>query len=166
VLGPLNRFVFVASTVRMQNSSGAVSPAARAIASSAPLTIPPTAAGSTSYYHFNETSRSQAAFAHGIYDLSDYVDGLKFTGGYRYTWDHITDEERATTGVDAITRNAASRDVASYVSTARFGRSLKISSSRSIEVRTGGSGLGCGGRCSNNACGVSAMQTYPARRAI
>ena len=66
-----------------------------------------TAVGSTSYYHFHETSRSQAAFAHGIYDLSDYVDGLKFTAGYRYTWDHITDEERATTGVDAVTRNAA-----------------------------------------------------------
>jgi iron complex outermembrane receptor protein len=66
-----------------------------------------TAVGSTSYYHFHETARSQAAFAHGIYDLSDYVDGLKFTAGYRYTWDHITDEERATTGVDAITRNPA-----------------------------------------------------------
>jgi iron complex outermembrane recepter protein len=65
-----------------------------------------TAAGSTTYYHFHETSRSQAAFVHGIYDLSDYVDGLKFTAGYRYTWDHITDEERATTGVDAVTRGA------------------------------------------------------------
>ena len=47
MLAPLNRFVFVASTVRMVNSSGAVSPAARATASSAPLTMPPTAAGST-----------------------------------------------------------------------------------------------------------------------
>jgi iron complex outermembrane receptor protein len=66
-----------------------------------------TAVGSTSYYHFHETARSQAAFVHGIYDLSDYVDGLKFTAGYRYTWDHVTDEERATTGVDGVTRNAA-----------------------------------------------------------
>ena len=65
-----------------------------------------TAVGSTSYYHFHETSRSQALFAHGIYDLSDYVDGLKFTAGYRYTWDRITNEERATTGVDAVTRTA------------------------------------------------------------
>jgi len=66
-----------------------------------------TAVGTTSYYHFNQTARSQAAFVHGIYDLSDYVEGLKFTAGYRYTWDHITDEERATTGVDAITRTPA-----------------------------------------------------------
>jgi iron complex outermembrane receptor protein len=66
-----------------------------------------TAAGTTSYYHFHEVSRSQAAFVHGIYDLSDYVDGLKFTAGYRYTWDYIDDEERATTGVDAVTRDAA-----------------------------------------------------------
>jgi hypothetical protein len=47
VLGPLNTFVFASVTVRMVNSSGAVSPAARATASSAPLTIPPSAAGST-----------------------------------------------------------------------------------------------------------------------
>jgi iron complex outermembrane receptor protein len=66
-----------------------------------------TAVGSTSYYHFHETSRSQAAFIHGIYDLSDYVDGLKFTAGYRYTWDRITAEERATTGVDAVVRDPA-----------------------------------------------------------
>ena len=47
VLAPLNTFGFAAVTVRMVNSSGAVSPAARATASSAPLTIPPIAAGST-----------------------------------------------------------------------------------------------------------------------
>ena len=47
VLGPLNTFRFTVVTVRMVNSSGAVSPAARATASSAPLTMPPIAAGST-----------------------------------------------------------------------------------------------------------------------
>ncbi len=47
VLAPLNTFLFTVVTVRMVNSSGAVSPAARATASSAPLTIPPIAAGST-----------------------------------------------------------------------------------------------------------------------
>src|SRR5215470_15149337 len=47
VLGPLNGFGFTVVTVRMVNSSGAVSPAARAMASRAPLTIPPIAAGST-----------------------------------------------------------------------------------------------------------------------
>jgi len=47
VLGPLNTFRFTDVTVRMVNSSGAVSPAARATASSAPLVMPPTAAGKT-----------------------------------------------------------------------------------------------------------------------
>src|SRR5690242_11526063 len=47
VLGPLNAFLYTVVTVRMVNSSGAVSPAALATASSAPLTIPPIAAGNT-----------------------------------------------------------------------------------------------------------------------
>jgi len=64
-----------------------------------------TAVGNPAFYHFTNTARSQAAFAHGIYDLSDYVEGLRFTAGYRYTWDHITAEERGTNGVDGVTRN-------------------------------------------------------------
>jgi iron complex outermembrane receptor protein len=68
--------------------------------------LPTTAVGTTSYYHFNNTARSQALFAHGTYDLSDYVEGLKFTAGYRYTWDHVTEEESGTNNVDAVTRNA------------------------------------------------------------
>ena len=64
-----------------------------------------TALGSPSFYHFTETARSQAAFAHGIYDLSDYVEGLRFTAGYRYTWDHITSEERGLKNADVIQRN-------------------------------------------------------------
>ena len=47
VLAPLNTFGLAVVTVRMVNSSGAVSPAARATASRAPLTMPPIAAGST-----------------------------------------------------------------------------------------------------------------------
>jgi hypothetical protein len=47
VLAPLNTFRFTVVTVRMVKSSGAVSPAARATASRAPLTIPPMAAGNT-----------------------------------------------------------------------------------------------------------------------
>jgi len=46
------------------------------------------AVGSPTYDHFHEEQRSQAIFAHGIYDLSDYVDNLKLTAGYRYTWDY------------------------------------------------------------------------------
>ena len=48
VLAPLNTFLFtVVVPLRMVNSSGAVSPTARATASIAPLTMPPIAAGST-----------------------------------------------------------------------------------------------------------------------
>jgi len=38
----------------------------------------------------NVQERSQAVYAQGDYDLSgisDVLEGLKFTGGYRYTWD-------------------------------------------------------------------------------
>ncbi len=31
---------------------------------------------------------TEAIYAQGTYDLSDFVEGLKFTGGYRYTWDY------------------------------------------------------------------------------
>jgi len=62
------------------------------------------AVGNPSYYHFHQVSRSQAVFAHGIYDLGDYVEGLRLTGGYRYTWDYFSLSERGTNGVDAVTR--------------------------------------------------------------
>ena len=45
-------------------------------------------------------------FAHGIYDLSDYVEGLRFTAGYRYTWDFYSLSELGTNKVDAVTRGA------------------------------------------------------------
>lgn len=60
--------------------------------------------GGLAYYHFWSSARSQALFAHGIYDLSDWVPGLRFTAGYRYTWDYISVFQRNTTKVDAITR--------------------------------------------------------------
>jgi iron complex outermembrane recepter protein len=34
-----------------------------------------------------QTERTNAVYAQGTYDLSDWVEGLSFTGGYRYTWD-------------------------------------------------------------------------------
>ncbi len=68
---------------------------------------PSTAVGTTTYTHFRNSERSQAVFAHGIYDLSDYVDGLRFTAGYRYTWDFASTQERATKNVDAITHDAS-----------------------------------------------------------
>jgi iron complex outermembrane receptor protein len=63
--------------------------------------------GSTDYNHYRESSRSQAVFAHGIYDLSDWVENLRFTAGYRYTWDYDSLAERSTTPGDVVTRNAA-----------------------------------------------------------
>jgi iron complex outermembrane receptor protein len=68
--------------------------------------LPSAAVGSISYYHFHNTERSQAAFVHGIYDLSDYVEGLRFTAGYRYTWDYVSIQERGTNKQDGITRKA------------------------------------------------------------
>ena len=62
--------------------------------------------GTVGYYHFNIQTRSQALFAHGTYDLSDYVEGLSVTGGYRYTWDYSSTGSRSTNGVDGITRGA------------------------------------------------------------
>jgi iron complex outermembrane receptor protein len=64
------------------------------------------ALGNYSYYHFTQITRSEAAFAHGIYDLSDYVEGMHFTAGYRYTWDYYSLSERGTSGSDSITRSA------------------------------------------------------------
>jgi iron complex outermembrane receptor protein len=52
-------------------------------------------------------NRSQAVFVHGVYDLSDYVEGLRLTAGYRYTWDYVADEGFATSDVPYVTRNAA-----------------------------------------------------------
>ena len=60
--------------------------------------------GTVGYYHFNIQTRSQALFAHGTYDLSDYVEGLSITGGYRYTWDYASTGSRSTNGVDGVTR--------------------------------------------------------------
>jgi iron complex outermembrane receptor protein len=61
-----------------------------------------TALGGSSYDHFYLSNRSQAVFAHGIYDLSDYVSGLRFTAGYRYTWDFAAVQERGTNGPNII----------------------------------------------------------------
>jgi iron complex outermembrane receptor protein len=63
------------------------------------------ALGSPSYVHYNPISRSQAIFAHGIYDLSDWVENLHFTAGYRYTWDYSSIGQRTTKPVDMIIRN-------------------------------------------------------------
>ncbi|MFA5493722.1 MAG: TonB-dependent receptor [Porticoccaceae bacterium] len=39
-------------------------------------------------YNFTE-EKSQALFVNGMYDLDDFVGGLKFNAGFRYTWDEI-----------------------------------------------------------------------------
>jgi len=57
-------------------------------------------AGAVSYFHFHIATRSRAAFVHGDYDLGDYVDGLKITGGYRYTWDEVSTAARGLSNSD------------------------------------------------------------------
>jgi iron complex outermembrane receptor protein len=51
--------------------------------------LSPVAVGGPSTFHFVTTSRSEAGYAQGTYDLSNVtgVQGLKFTGGIRYTWE-------------------------------------------------------------------------------
>jgi iron complex outermembrane receptor protein len=62
------------------------------------------AVGSPTWDHFHEETRSQAVFAHGIYDLGDYVEGMHFTAGYRYSWDFDSLGEQSTKPVDMVTR--------------------------------------------------------------
>jgi iron complex outermembrane receptor protein len=68
--------------------------------------LPSAAVGTVSYYHFHDSERSEALFAHGIYDLSDWVEGLRFTAGYRYTWDYVSTQERGTNNGDGVVRGA------------------------------------------------------------
>jgi iron complex outermembrane recepter protein len=42
--------------------------------------------------------RSQALFTQGTYDLSDFISGLKFTAGARYTWDYREDSSQVAPG--------------------------------------------------------------------
>jgi iron complex outermembrane receptor protein len=66
-------------------------------------------AGAVSYFHFHIATRSRAAFVHGDYDLGDYVDGLKLSAGYRYTWDEVSTAARGLSASDTIVRNAAGK---------------------------------------------------------
>jgi len=68
-------------------------------------TVVSNALGAPTWNHYREETRSQAVFAHGIYDLSDYVENLRFTAGYRYTWDFDSLGEVSTKPVDMVTRN-------------------------------------------------------------
>jgi iron complex outermembrane recepter protein len=43
--------------------------------------------GGTSGSKTKSQSLTRAIFGQASYDLSDFIDGLKITGGYRYTWD-------------------------------------------------------------------------------
>lgn len=42
--------------------------------------------------------RSKALFTQGTYDLSDFISGLKFTAGVRYTWDYREDSTQPVGG--------------------------------------------------------------------
>lgn len=55
--------------------------------------------------------RSQAVFTQGTYDLSDYISGLKFTAGVRYTRDFRA-ESSQTVGTGQITEQPAANSSA------------------------------------------------------
>jgi iron complex outermembrane receptor protein len=44
------------------------------------------------------TERSQSVYGQGTYDFSDWIPGLKFTAGYRYTWDYRGLDSYKTSG--------------------------------------------------------------------
>jgi iron complex outermembrane receptor protein len=67
--------------------------------------VPSAALGGYSYSSYHDSDRSQALFVHGIYDLGDYVDGLRFTAGYRYTWDYVSIQEKGFANTNYETRN-------------------------------------------------------------
>jgi iron complex outermembrane receptor protein len=46
-----------------------------------------TAFGNTSAARAKSWAQTRAVYAQGTYDLSDFLEGLSFTAGYRYTWD-------------------------------------------------------------------------------
>jgi iron complex outermembrane receptor protein len=57
-------------------------------------------------------SRSNAIYAQGTYKLDDYVEGLSFTGGYRYSWDKFYTSTRSYSAAGALT--GASSQEANY----------------------------------------------------
>jgi iron complex outermembrane receptor protein len=54
-------------------------------------------------------SRSDAIYAQGTYKLDDYVEGLSFTGGYRYSWDKFYTSTRSYSATGVLT-NASSQE--------------------------------------------------------
>ncbi len=57
-------------------------------------------------------SRTNAIYAQGTYKLDDYVEGLSFTGGYRYSWDKFYESTRAYDGTGRLVKstNATSQE--------------------------------------------------------
>jgi iron complex outermembrane receptor protein len=58
------------------------------------------------------SGRTQAIYTQGTYDLSDFIEGLSFTAGYRYSWDWRSAWQNSL--------NAAGKTVIVYSSDAQF----------------------------------------------
>jgi iron complex outermembrane receptor protein len=56
--------------------------------------------GGQSITQWRSGNDSKALYAQGTYDLSTLLSGLRFTAGFRYTWDHFYDQVR--NGIPAI----------------------------------------------------------------
>jgi iron complex outermembrane receptor protein len=57
--------------------------------------------GTVTYNEYRSGDTSKAVYAQGTYDLSSVLEGLKFTAGLRYTWDHTFDSVRKNVNVIA-----------------------------------------------------------------
>jgi len=57
-----------------------------------------TALGTFTYASGHSSSRSQAAYAQATYDFSSLIEGMKFTAGYRYNWDFVSNQSVGRSG--------------------------------------------------------------------
>jgi iron complex outermembrane receptor protein len=48
-----------------------------------------------------------AVYGQGTYNLSQLLDGLSFTAGYRYTWDHVYQSDNNYTGTGVLTSSVS-----------------------------------------------------------
>lgn len=71
---------------------------------------PSTALGQLSITEPAHAHRSRAVYAQGVYDLGAVAEGLRFTGGFRYNWDFVSNQTRAYSGATGACSNGIFTD--------------------------------------------------------
>jgi iron complex outermembrane recepter protein len=66
-------------------------------------TYSPNIFGQVTQFASRQADASKAGYAQGTYDLSSWVQGLKFTGGIRYTWDDRSAQSQLLDSTGACT---------------------------------------------------------------